>query len=657
MLNVFKTISIVDKRVTIRLYNSRRLIQAINKLLKNKSFSNKVLTTTFFTIEFDEFYLLDFCYLLKQLIETSSISFRHTLITLLREIEEGSWIGQVEEKGNRLDYNQLKNLTYTPLDHQTNFLHHYDKLTSYYKVNGVMLSALPGAGKTAMGLFIAECLKATKVVIISPLPAIKRVWEQQIQEVYKEKQSYYLSTDNNGYQGQRFAVYHYEALNKAIKDIRELRSSNTVVIVDEVHNFNTSTSKRTIELIELCKSLSTRDIILASGTPVKALGSELVTALKLTDPLFNDSAAYTFTRLYSVTAAEKVTDILAARLGLVSFKVTRDELGLGVPNFIKMGVKVPDGKKYLLSEVAKTMRTYIEERTIYYIKNENANKILFDTCIDTYKKVIGDDTTLLRELSDYLHTVTILRDASNRSKNLGPFKEEMMFCTRIERDKILPTLSNEQKHVFKDVKTLMKYPILKIQGEALGRVLGKLRMECAIAVAENLDISTIVDEAIKKTVIFSNYIGVCEKIEELLKKEYKTLGVYGTKTSNLTPTVNTFMGDNEYNPLVATYASLSTAVPLISANTVILIDLPYRSYIEEQSIARVHRLGATTATFVYQCYMDSVEPNLSTRTIDILQWSRDQVLAITGVSSMAMEEAILEIDTSTITRSNRIYSW
>lgn len=209
MLNVFKTISIIDKRVTIRLYNSRRLIQAINKLLKNKSFSNKVLTTTFFTIEFDEFYLLDFCYLLKQLIETSSVSFRHTLTTLLREIEEGSWIGQVEEKGNRLDYGQLKNLTYTPLDHQTNFLHHYDKLTSYYKVNGVMLSALAGSGKSFSSLAVAECLKATKVVIISPLPAIKRVWEQQIQEVYKERQSYYLSTDNNSYQGQRFAVYHY----------------------------------------------------------------------------------------------------------------------------------------------------------------------------------------------------------------------------------------------------------------------------------------------------------------------------------------------------------------------------------------------------------------------------------------------------------------
>ena len=51
--------------------------------------------------------------------------------------------------------------------------------------------------------------------------------------------------------------------------------------------------------------------------------------------------------------------------------------------------------------------------------------------------------------------------------------------------------------------------------------------------------------------------------------------------------------------MIATYKSLSTAVPMTMADVMIMVDTPFRDYIFQQTIARINRLGTTTQTYVY----------------------------------------------------------
>ena len=70
------------------------------------------------------------------------------------------------------------------------------------------------------------------------------------------------------------------------------------------------------------------------------------------------------------------------------------------------------------------------------------------------------------------------------------------------------------------------------------------------------------------------------------------------------------------------------------ADVMVMIDTPFRDYVLQQTIARINRLGTTTQTYVYIAALDTGnEPNLSSRTIDILRWSQSQIEAITGVKS------------------------
>jgi hypothetical protein len=92
------------------------------------------------------------------------------------------------------------------------------------------------------------------------------------------------------------------------------------------------------------------------------------------------------------------------------------------------------------------------------------------------------------------------------------------------------------------------------------------------------------------------------------------------------------------NPLLATYASLSTGVRLTIADTMILLNSPFRAYILEQAISRIYRLGQDSQTYVYQCILDTGEvPNISTRSADILAWSTEQVEAIMGIKAPQVE--------------------
>jgi hypothetical protein len=214
--------------------------------------------------------------------------------------------------------------------------------------------------------------------------------------------------------------------------------------------------------------------------------------------------------------------------------------------------------------------------------------------------------------------------------------QEMAFCTGYEKKHILPYLLNgADKAAFKEAKSVVKYYKLKVRGECLGRILGRRRIEAHVAMTPHLDYDTIINSTEKKTIFFSSFTEVIEAAEQRLRAlKYHPLSVYGKTTGQLSSIVREFDVNPIANPLLATYASLSTAVPLIMADTLIMINPPYRDYILQQTVSRINRLGATTQTYCYTCILDTGDvPNISSRTVDILKWSQNQIEQILQIKS------------------------
>ena len=635
IFDFFISVKITDGFVYVTGINNRRLMLYIKKLQGDGRFNSNVLEPIYRGFKFREFFIPDFYYIIKKLHDSKiGISYKSTLQTLLERLKENTWLKELDTEDNKnFNFDLLKDLTLTPKDYQLNFFKYYNTIIHKLRLKGTLLDLYAGGGKSYTSLALSYLLESDKVIIICPLNSVSKVWKENIESVFKQPPSYYLSINKNSYNNEKIMVYHFEALSKAIEDYKKFPTNNKVtIILDESHNFNDVKSNRSISFLELCKITNSENIIFQSGTPVKALGSELVVLFKAIDPLFTDDVQSKFTKLFGNKSSSSNLDLLNSRLGLISFKVQRNESDLKEPITIQLPIKFKNSHKYTLENVSRVMKDFIIERKYYYAKKHDQYLKFYEECLEIYRKTLKDENSL-KELNDYIDKIHIL---VNNNDSLSLYKDIIISCNKFENNKIIPNLPEYYKDDFKEAKTVIKYVSLKIQGEALGQILTKMRIECFVDISKNIDYETIIEESQKKVIIFTSYIEVCSITQDIiLELGYNPVLVWGKHAKNLIKSVNSFNNDVEENPLITTFDSLSTAVPLISANTIILINSPFRSYIKEQAIARINRLGQDTQTFIYEAYLDTGDqPNLSTRSIDILEWSKKQVQAITDVNDI-----------------------
>lgn len=584
------------------------------------------------TVVFPTFFAPDVMYMLERMTEHRS---RNVSIRVLTKIKDrllaDTWLGdtQIAPKP-RVDLKRLSNLIYKPLDYQQRFFESYDLLTQQYHLLGYLLAAAAGSGKTYITFALAECLSAKRIVVICPKTATERVWEAEVKKLFRKPQTYWLARWGTPYKGERVAIFHYESLEKAQALAPQLQSDNTVVILDESHNLNDITSQRTQRFIDLCRQLTAIDILWASGTALKAMGSELIPMLRCIDPMFTSAVEARFKKIYGSDGGRGL-DILNQRMGMVSFKVEKHELGLDKPIIKRLPVKIPNGKDYTLDAVRRDMQAFIGGRFKYYAGRKKDDHAFYDRCLEIHQARL----TSTREQKAFTEYKQLVKDVIRAGGDPRQVGEEIKQTNRYEKHHIHPSLPKELRHRFKDVKSVVKYVHLKVQGEALGRVLGRKRIQCHVDMVPHVDFRGVCDSTPKKTVVFTSFVEALEKMDDHLKRNgMNPVVVYGKTTNELNRTVSQFGKNEDLNPLVATYQSLSTAVPLVMADTMIMLNAPFRSYIHEQAISRIHRLGADTRTRVWECFLDTGdEPNLSTRSADILEWSREQVAAIMGFES------------------------
>lgn len=585
------------------------------------------------TITFHQFFLPDVLYTLEQVVANPKRGYGNyrALHKVIEKLKEETWLARTLTKQQSiLDRSALSQLNVKLLEHQNDFLDQYDDLVPRFGLRGYMLAATPGSGKTLASLSLGLCLRAQTVICIVPKNSVIDVWEQTLKIRFKEKQSYWTSLSGEPLvAGRQYYIFHYEQLPQAVAFFSTVNPGKTLVVLDESHNLNEADSLRSTLFVQLCVDSLPKDysVVWSSGTPIKAIGNEAIPFLKTVDPLFDRFAEDRFRSIFGKSAS-RALDILRNRIGNLTFKVDRKVVIDNGTETITKQVVIPNGKQYTLNAIKEEMRAFVTERMAFYRDNFDRFLKHYNDGLESYKKIIKGHPDKERAFDLYQEYIKLIR----RGYDPVLMKTESMYCNNFELKSIIPLLPLSLKDEFKNARSVVKYYDLKVRGEALGRILGKRRSQCHVDMVEYSGLEEMIDGARKKTIIFTSYVEVVDKAAAYLEGlGYKPLRVYGLTNKDLPSIKGKFDSDEDANPLIATYQSLSTAVPLTSASTAVMLNSPFRPHELEQAQARIDRLDQDGPVTFFNVFLKTDdEPNISTRSGDILEYCKEAVDLIMG---------------------------
>jgi SNF2 family DNA or RNA helicase len=527
-----------------------------------------------------------------------------------------------------IDRSKFKELNYVLKPYQREFINIYAEKKQKYRLNGYILAFEQGLGKTFTSLALMHSLDKDCVIIIAPKNTTKVVWQSEINTIFNKNKTIWMVGDKP--KRSRFYIVNYESIEK-LKQIYKyiLSSKNIGIIVDESHNFKDINALRVKRLLSLIKDTQSNDVLFMSGTPIKALGSEMMPILKSIDPIFDDESLAQFKRVfgYSVPVA---LDVLKNRLGLMMHRKMKSEvIKLPKKEEKEIYIKIPNADKYILENVKKKVLIFISERKKFYKENYFIFEKNFDDVINFCEKKLNYTTD-----PDWIKYKKIVARFHSRGYSASVHDiKNAKWANHFERAKILPYLPSEKRKDFVKAKSVVKYVDLTIMGEVIGGLLNKMRSEMYSEMLLYSGICDIINQSKKKTVCFTTFVDVAEQCFNVVKRKCNNdpLIIYGKTSSNVTGILKDFSEDDTKNPLIATIQTLATGVTLIEASTVIFINKPWRYTDYLQASDRVHRIGQDTDVEIYTFILDTGDrSNLSTRMEDILNWSKEMFSGIVG---------------------------
>lgn len=610
-----------DMYYTIRNFPVLQFFNKLRKEYKTTKLEHlfKVIGIRFFfaqkrTINIHKFFIPELLYLLDKF---------QFPVSLINTIKSNTWVGTVVQPTESVDLSVLNSEINTKFyDHQIEFIKNYVSNKTTNHLRGYLLSFEQGLGKTITALGLMTALKKEHVVIICPKNTMLETWNAHLIKFFNQKQEVWIAGYTKGplVTSYRWIIVNYERIDEVKEFLIKNKLNNLGVIVDESHNFLRTSSQRTQLLIDLVKYNQSADILMMSGTPIKCVGNELLPIMQVLDPYCDEEAITIFKRTFGFNTSI-ANDVLNARLDRMMTRVRKDILDLPEKKETTINVRMPTGWKYTASQVEKEIVDFVKKRQDYY--NQNLQSYL-----DAFEEVIEwlrDEPTVggQPEFQRYLSIIGWLRE-SNISDARG--NADIVWANQYEKDVLIPALPEDLRKQFIWSKSVVKYLPLKIKGEVIGQLLTRLRMQMTSEMMQAAELKQYVDNAMKKTVVFTSYVDTIELVYNYFQKEgYSPLAVYGKTSSELTNIVKRFQEDQSLNPLIASLKMLSTGATLTAANTVIFLNKPWRSIEYQQASDRVHRIGQDTDCEIISLVLDTgKEANLSTRMEDIMQWSGDQ---------------------------------
>lgn len=579
------------------------------------------------SIRIHQFFLPELLYLI-------SVLPKRGMYTKLSElILNNTWMSSINRNySNRINSSRISSdLKFSLKPYQKQFIDLYDDKKQKYLLKGYILAFEQGLGKTFTSLALMHGLGKDAIIIIAPKSTIRSVWKNEIETVFKDKQDIWVI--GNPIKKSRFYIVNYESIEKLSQCLPYLMTSKNIgIIVDECHNFKNTSAQRVIRLQSIAKTLRCNDILLMSGTPIKALGSEMIPALDLIDPFFDDDARVNFGKTFGINV-EVALDILKNRLGLMMYRKTKEEvLDLPKKNHTEIKIKISNGSKYELENVKTQIFDFINERNDFYKKTKNNYYKDYEQCMSFLETYVKNGQIDSGNYKKYQKIVKNLEkhgyDRTNANQVI-----EVKWANQFEKEQLRPLLPNELKRKFDASKSVIKYVNLKIMGEVIGGLLNRLRAEMYSNMITASPICDIIRKSIKKTICFTTYTDVVKMAYDHITKKckYHPVMVFGETTGSLMSILGDFKSKPSVNPLIATIQTLSTGVTLVEANTIIFLNQPWRYVDRVQAEDRVHRIGQDTNVDIYTFVLDTgANQNLSTRLEDIVAWSKDMFEQIVG---------------------------
>ena len=612
--------------------DTSKFLTDVNAIWKNKRVPDNIFKKiTNYRLYFDSFFAPDVLYQLEQISELRHRKSHKFRINQAREqLLTQTWLkSTTEPHPDILDFTQLSRLKFKLLPTQLETLQQYNKKVPQMNLKGFLMGTPPGSGKTLMLIALGICLHSDVQIFVVPKNTVTTVWYDGVIEQFGPNTKIWSSVRNEDLTlDYDYYIFHYEALEKAVALAQQLRGIKKIpfIGIDESHNLNEISAQRTLRLLDLVATLDCQHTVFATGTPVKALGLEMIPLLRAIDRYFTPTVEARFAKIYGATA-KRANDILRNRLGLISHKIIEsDYMNIPPPKEINYPVTIPKPDRFLISSIKDQMRKFMEERYQFYRKKMASYVRIYEEGLSIYERTLKTPAAR-EEFKLYKERVKKI------ITNYDPMSDGQIakFVKMVETQKIIPMLPTTIKNQFKDSLSIVKYAKLRVLGESLGMLTG-IRADCASEIARHGNLDKIVLEADKKSIIFSSFIPalvICNQY--FIDHGFNTLNVYGDLTKDIANIVKQFKSDPNTNPLLGTLQSLAASQTLTVANVVIFLDSPFREYIRSQAFHRVFRIGQNVQTYIYMCSLDTGNaPNISTRAADILEWSQTQVNDIFG---------------------------
>jgi superfamily II DNA or RNA helicase len=556
---------------------------------------------------------------------------------LFDEIKAKTWIKTTFETFAPYNVDKaLKKFRLTPYMDQREFLEDYSRIKYGYQLRGCLLDAEPGSGKTFTSLVWSEMISPYKTIIVVPKHLVNTPWvDEMTNKYFKVVPKIWTSLDGtnplNHTDCDYFIIYKENLRSGEYDPLINAISKNgkepVKIIVDESHNYNESKSQQSQGLIQLGSHPFVSDVLFMSGTPIKAQGRETFVLFKVIDKYFDNYVQDDFNKMYGRDNAF-LNEMLAHRLGRIKYTITSVN-GMGKPpEPITWPVSFPGAEKYTLNSIRAEMMDFIQERVSFYHKVMPQYLQDWYKFVDNYRGWIRGDALEEAELKQYVDTVEYFRKFGY---NNFTDADKSKFCRKVET-KIENELRGDDLKYFRNIKSAVKYLSLKIRGEALGRVLSRARMDAVRDTIQHAKLPELINAVKKKTVIYTSYIEtVNELVAYFASIGMKALAVHGENSKDIDKIVTQFRDDKDVQVLITTYNTLKEGYPLTMANQIICMNAPFRSYEMKQTIARIYRNGQDTECFVYLLDLDTGnEENITSRSIDIMEWSKEQVDVLLG---------------------------
>lgn len=568
-----------------------------------------------------EFFCLE---LVEMFTEMGTAYHDRSYLRIAELIYEASWLSKADqEQVPPLGTEPLSNLRLELLPHQKKFIELWPTLKNQLNLNGYILAFKPGKGKTLTAIGLAECLQAKKVYIVCP-NNLKDNWALEIKKYYAQydneslwmRDACILGTKYGNAQTARFIITNNENI-KLMMDVAK-EDPDSMLIVDECHNFRNYMGGRSKELFTLADKIGSHNVLCVSATPIKAAPSELTPALRLIDPTFNDEAAAMYAKCFDLSDVMAMS-IVNKRFGKVIYRPADATVELPPMTEHDLPLKVSNESKYYLDVVHNEVILDFKKRQFEWLDTVKKPRADFEEGIRKYAMVSRG--TVNAYLDWVMQSSNSVRGTQGTDYHELAVKEYMSFIDTYVRPN--PKTPMGEADRLQAMEHGFVTAAKRNMGKAVGSITPKRRAEMFIDIYDsNKDyFYQAIRNRTKKTVIFSTMVPVAKHIaKDLNDYGIKAVTIFG-ETKDRLDVLNQFRDDPNTLVLVATSWSMGVGVTLTEASQMFFFGPPWRSTDYEQAAMRIWRIGQTEAVDITTVMLKSSKPNLSDRMQQILEWS------------------------------------